>query len=633
MASVATSFISSTGTVHMCRHLPTCGRNLAVFMDGTAFNRNKGSNVVQLMDMFQACEDQLPYYVCGIGAKDDKRHDALPGRILDQVTGIGIKGNIFDAYKWLCDNYEANDKIFLFALDERRRKFPPKFAVELAREKVIGPKVPSQKVVGQNVKEVWFVGCHTDVGGRKVPQGNFVGPALRWMVNEAISFGLKVQPHPGKWADSVVTESLRSFWMFFEIIAIPSRIIQWRKSGPLLGKPRHVQPYQFIHLSAFDMVDRMKPYTPIAMTDNGTWTDTKIREGLLERDSYAAAREVVRSMAKFDHSVASKLNRLVSTGRQAITWQDDALTTTLEFMDFLERSSEAASTSAQVADRTLMSALVDVLNTFPFQPTRSRTHDYASIIRKVVLDVHQHEKLNQHLQSIMNFIEDWPDERQMNKPSLRRILKNCEVAKDAWLDEYQLKKICQHLRKFLQAEPNPEDNPEKCRLQVLLEDLEMLVEDELRLVKLLQNIGKLPFYDHTGEITTVAYLPPQESSSEGSQAQLASGSADGTVRIWDTTGGVREVLLSPDESIRITSMAFSHDGSQVVAGSSDGAVLRWIQVWQLPPEDAEHEGIERIVTASWDKTLRVWDMQSGQQLAGPVGKWTAGMMEYEQFAV
>lgn len=57
------------------------------------------------------------------------------------------------------------------------------------------------------------------------------------MVNEAISFGLRVdtkQGCVGKWADSIVTESLRSFWILFEVIAIPRRIIQWRKAGQVI---------------------------------------------------------------------------------------------------------------------------------------------------------------------------------------------------------------------------------------------------------------------------------------------------------------------------------------------------------------------------------------------------------------
>lgn len=129
MLPVSAAFVSSTGTVHACGHLPSSGRNLAAFIDGTAFDGNMGSNVVQL---FQMCEDIMALYVSGIGAKDDRRaHDPLPGRILDQVTGVyalppnfsvsilivctsGFKANIFDVYQWLSENYEPNDKIFLF---------------------------------------------------------------------------------------------------------------------------------------------------------------------------------------------------------------------------------------------------------------------------------------------------------------------------------------------------------------------------------------------------------------------------------------------------------------------------------------------------------------------------------------
>lgn len=47
-----------------------------------------------------------------------------------------------------------------------------------------------------------------------------------------------------------------------------------------------------------------------------------------------------------------------------------------------------------------MSALVDILNAFPRQPTRSRNHDYASIIRNVVPNDRRTGELNQLLQSI-----------------------------------------------------------------------------------------------------------------------------------------------------------------------------------------------------------------------------------------
>ncbi|KAF9491669.1 WD40 repeat-like protein [Pleurotus eryngii] len=648
----------------------------------------------------------MAHYVPGIGAKDDKRpNDPLPGRILDQVTGIGFKANIFDVYQWLSENYEPNDKIFLFgfsrgafqarivagmihqvgligyprpppelgpqqkitpamieraykeytesvtnpevnpsvkvhflgawdtvvslavrdppsllethmhhmghvcafrhalALDERRSRFPPKYAIV------------QKNMVGQNVKEVWFVGCHTDVGGKKVPHGNFVGPALRWMVNEAISFGLQVNTKQGcigKWADGIVTESLRSYWVFVEVIDNPRLIFQWGNIRRLLGEPRRMQPEQLVHLSAFDMVDRTltKPYTPVALMHiSGAWTDIQIRENLLEQDSYAAARKIVQSMGNLNHSIASELVPLASTdiGCQAITWQDDALEITLKFIDSLAQSSEARLppqySSERVTDRALMSALVDILSAFPRQPTRSRNHDYASIIRKVVSNDRRTDELNQLLQSIKTFVEDWPNEQ------LLRSLTDCEVVKDAWLDEHRLRKLCQDLRKRVQPGPDPEGSPDILRLQGLLQDLEKLVENEHRLVKILQNIGKLPFYEHTGEITAVAYSP--------NGAQLASGSGDGTIRIWDATSGLASgVALERDKSIRITSIAISHDG-RIVSGSEDGAVLRWI--WSNAPQEAielgkhakavssvacSSDGI--IASASADKTIRIW---------------------------
>lgn len=59
----------------------------------------------------------------------------------------------------------------------------------------------------------------------------------------------------------------------------------------------------------------MKPYTPVALTHiSGAWSDKRIRENLLEQDSYAAAREIVQSMGKLNRSVASELVPFASTG-------------------------------------------------------------------------------------------------------------------------------------------------------------------------------------------------------------------------------------------------------------------------------------------------------------------------------
>ena len=55
--------------------------------------------------------------------------------------------------------------------------------------------------------------------------------------------------------------------------------------------------------------------------------------------------------------------------------------------------------------------------------------------------------------------------------------------------------------------------------------------------------------------------------------RVASGSDDGTVRIWNMTTGEAEARLSHSDSVK--SVAFSWDGNQVVFGSRDQSVWIW----------------------------------------------------------
>ncbi|KZP16568.1 hypothetical protein FIBSPDRAFT_831804 [Athelia psychrophila] len=78
------------------------------------------------------------------------------------------------------------------ALDERRVKFLPEYIHEGASHKPDEPQFPGQGKCTANIKEVWFAGAHSDVGG-----GNRVNTDLQlgdipllWMRNEAIIAGL-----------------------------------------------------------------------------------------------------------------------------------------------------------------------------------------------------------------------------------------------------------------------------------------------------------------------------------------------------------------------------------------------------------------------------------------------------------
>ncbi|KAJ8521780.1 hypothetical protein ONZ45_g1557 [Pleurotus djamor] len=181
----------------------------------------------------------------------------------DTVSSIGVlKG------KSLPETVSGMGHVCAFrhalALDERRVKFQPEY--------VNGGQGPEPKGKnGQNqqrktngdVKEVWFAGSHSDIGGgstRNADLKNF-GPALRWMTYEAMKYGLRIRPYEGKWETPQPTESLVGvFWLFLELLPFPrltyadaNSITLW----PHLAAPRKVQPGQLVHQSVFSTPNRV----------------------------------------------------------------------------------------------------------------------------------------------------------------------------------------------------------------------------------------------------------------------------------------------------------------------------------------------------------------------------------------
>ena len=91
-------------------------RNLVVCCDGTwntptmtEAGLPSPTNVVKLFNL--CCEDagQLRYYHPGVGTEGGLLRRALGGGL-----GTGLDANIKSGYEWLCRNYQAGDRIFLF---------------------------------------------------------------------------------------------------------------------------------------------------------------------------------------------------------------------------------------------------------------------------------------------------------------------------------------------------------------------------------------------------------------------------------------------------------------------------------------------------------------------------------------
>ena len=121
---------------------------------------------------------------------------------------------------------------------------------------------------------------------------------------------------------------------------------------------------------------------------------------------------------------------------------------------------------------------------------------------------------------------------------------------------------------------------------------------------------------HEGVVWSAAYSP------DG--AQIVSGSADGTVRVWDAATGAEMLKLEGHEDW-VYSAVYSPNGAQIVSGSVDGSVRVWDAATGAEMLKLEgHEGPvlsvaylpegAQIVSGSSDRSVRVWDAASGADL-------------------
>jgi uncharacterized protein (DUF2235 family) len=98
--------------------------------------------------------------------------------VWDTVSSVGW---VWDPLKlpYTAQNPDMANGRHAISIDERRCNF---------RNNLWGPSLP-----GQNIKQVWFAGVHSDVGGSYAyPECGLSQIALDWMLGEAVSLGLLV---------------------------------------------------------------------------------------------------------------------------------------------------------------------------------------------------------------------------------------------------------------------------------------------------------------------------------------------------------------------------------------------------------------------------------------------------------
>jgi WD40 repeat protein len=106
--------------------------------------------------------------------------------------------------------------------------------------------------------------------------------------------------------------------------------------------------------------------------------------------------------------------------------------------------------------------------------------------------------------------------------------------------------------------------------------------------------------------------------------QVASGSDDSTVRLWDAaTGAPLQTLEGHSNWVR--SVAFSPDGKQVASGSDDSTVRLWDAATGAPLQTLEGHSNwvtsvafspdgKQVASGSDDNTVRLWDAATGASL-------------------
>ncbi|QJB44955.1 nSTAND1 domain-containing NTPase [Dolichospermum flos-aquae] len=121
---------------------------------------------------------------------------------------------------------------------------------------------------------------------------------------------------------------------------------------------------------------------------------------------------------------------------------------------------------------------------------------------------------------------------------------------------------------------------------------------------------------HESEVYSVGFSPDGK--------QLASGSFDKTIKIWDVTTGKVLNTLKGHESL-VNSVEFSPDGQQLASGSRDKTIKIWdVTTGKVLNTLKGHESLvnsvefspdgQQLASGSRDKTIKIWDVTTGKVL-------------------
>lgn len=185
--------------------------------------------------------------------------------VWDTVSSVGYI-NQFKTFPYTLKNPEVACVRHAVAIDERRNCFRQNLMFK-AHET-------------QDIKNVWFAGVHSDVGGGyPAAEAGLAKVAFEWMMREAIAKKMQIDEvvlqrelhqigsPPNPCADQ--HESLKSFWKPVELI--PMRRYNWDTKQKewrwTFGQPRNMErdatkPEVYLHQSVIDRLNDRSDYRP-----------------------------------------------------------------------------------------------------------------------------------------------------------------------------------------------------------------------------------------------------------------------------------------------------------------------------------------------------------------------------------
>ena len=172
------------------------------------------------------------------------------------------------------------------AIDEFRRMFRIKRWSEPQTFRY-NPHSQAKSFAAQDVRQVWFAGCHSDVGGGFVEEQSALSKfPLLWMLEQAKAHGLHIRTamvnhivrgHPRANARhyakpdaaGLLHNSLTWAWRVLEIFPKSVRYLDWPDRLRLLGRyipcgePRQIPDGSLIHSSVLERKNRVAGYRPV----------------------------------------------------------------------------------------------------------------------------------------------------------------------------------------------------------------------------------------------------------------------------------------------------------------------------------------------------------------------------------